>query len=87
MAGEPTPSVLAVLCSLLWKEGPRLLDGQGGDAEAADTARAGGSLQVNVQNWTDTAFTILKQDGWCNQHPISYLGVTASGFPSLLNLG
>ena len=50
MAGEPTPSVLAVLCSLLWKEGPRLLDGQGGVAEAADTARAGGGLQVNVQN-------------------------------------
>ena len=50
MAGEPTSSVLAVLCSLLWKEGSRLLDGQGGDAEEADTARAGGSLQVNVQN-------------------------------------
>ena len=57
MAGEPTPSVLAVLCSMLWKEGPRLLDGQREDAEAADTARAGASLQVWPFNRTNSAFT------------------------------
>ena len=57
MAGEPTPKVLVVFCSMLWKEGPRLLGGQRGDAEATDLTGAGGSLQV----WTkqkNSAFTI-----------------------------
>ena len=46
VAGEPTPKVLAVFCSMLWKEGPQLLGGQGRDAEATDLTGAGGSAQV-----------------------------------------
>ena len=61
MAGEPTPKVLAVFCSMLWKEGPRLRGGQGGDTEATDLTGAGGSLQVcSKQNGIHE---LLNQDG------------------------
>ena len=88
MAGEPTPKVLAVFCSMLWKEGPRLLGGQGGDAEATDLRGAGRSLQVWTRRKTllspTCTFNLLKQGGRCSQHPISYLGLASSGFPSFL---
>ena len=61
VAGEPTHRVLAVFCPMLWKEIPRLLAAQGGDAEATNLAGAGGSLQVcSKQNGIHE---LLNQDG------------------------
>ena len=61
MAGEPADKVLAVFCSMLWKERPQLLAVQGGEPEAPDLAGAGGNLQV----WKKREYTrlILKQGG------------------------
>ena len=42
MVGGDSSKVLALLCSLLRLEGPQLLEGQAGEAEAEDTAGAGG---------------------------------------------
>ena len=48
VAGEPTQKVLAVFCSMLWRERPQLLAGKGSDPDGTDLPGAGGSLQV----WT-----------------------------------
>ena len=80
MAGGASSKVLALLCSLLRLEGPQLLEGQAGEAEAEDTAGAGGYPTVCFSQQYFFTLSFASQKGPSSEHRLSHIGVSPAGF-------